>query len=335
MSKQKTAMSSGRSSSQSAKRSKISVVNRAHAWLYHHKSVWKDTLARFLEKPFGYVLTSCVIAIALSLPMMLWLFADSVRVASALVDTSAKISIYAKPAASDSEIKQLKQEILSRSELELIRYVSPEQGLEQFQTHSGIAELAVGLDSNPLPGLFLVRPLFDMTDPTQDATTTELLQTLKSSQHVDQVIVDFAWLDRVASAAEFMERIGIALTLLLGVGVVLILGNSIRLEIENRREEIVVIKLVGGTDAYVRRPLLYSGLLYGLLGGALAWGLSFSCMLFMRIPMTDMALSYGSQFRLSLPLLVEGLLLLLSGALLGILGAWLSVARHLVSIQPR
>ena len=152
---------------------------------------------------------------------------------------------------------------------------------------------------------------------------------------VAEALLDMEWLQRLNSLMHLSRRLVQIVGGLLVLGVLLILGNTIRLAIENRREEIVVVKLVGGSNAFVRRPFLYTGLWYGVGGGVLAGLLVSLALWFLQQPVADLAKLYGSDFRLRGLGIMGGLNLVVLGGLLGLAGAWLAVTRHLVHIQPR
>ena len=193
-----------------------------------------------------------------------------------------------------------------------------------------VADVLASLDENPLPDLVLVTPASQGGE-----AASALREELQATPEVAQAVLDMEWLQRLNSLMELSRRLVLAVGGLLVLGVVLILGNTIRLAIESRREEIVVVKLVGGSNAFVRRPFLYTGLWYGVGGGVFAATLVALSLWFLSAPVDQLAALYQSGFQLSGLGIMGALNLVILGGLLGLTGAWLAVARHLVEIEPR
>jgi cell division transport system permease protein len=221
--------------------------------------------------------------------------------------------------------------LAQRQDVAETQFVSRDEALEEFRTLSGFADVLASLRDNPLPHLVLVSPAGG-NDGTAAAVLREELQ---GYPEVAQAVLDMEWLQRLNSLMELSRRLVLAVGGLLVLGVVLILGNTIRLAIENRRDEIVIVKLVGGSNAFVRRPFLYTGLWYGVGGGGVAACLVAISLWFLQQPVSELAQLYQSEFRLRGMAIMDGLNLIILGGLLGLTGAWLAVARHLAAIQPR
>jgi cell division transport system permease protein len=183
------------------------------------------------------------------------------------------------------------------------------------------------LSKNPLPATLLVTP-------DVDKDIDALIKTIESFEAVDQVQFDFIWLQRLRALLEVIDQIALVLAALLGTGVILILGNTIRLEIESRRDEVAVVKLVGGTNAFVQRPLLYTGVWFGLLGALIAWFLTNLFAWAMSKPLDSLGQLYLRDLSLVGLDSLELLVLLVLGIFLGWLGAWIAAARHLSAIEP-
>jgi cell division transport system permease protein len=208
--------------------------------------------------------------------------------------------------------------------------ISREQALEEFQQGSGLGEALKELPENPLPGVILVTP------QEVDKSALEALRNQLAELHkVEQAQLDMVWVERLTAILRLGDHFVFGLSLLLIAALLLVIGNTIRLHIENRRTEIEVIKLVGGTDSYVRRPFLYMGALYGAGAGLLAWGLLAFGLDWLNAAVVRLAGLYGSDFALLGVPLSDGLSLLLAALLLGYIGAWLAVARHLSELSPR
>jgi len=209
-------------------------------------------------------------------------------------------------------------------------YISKDQALVEFQQQSGLGEALKELPQNPLPGVVLVTPN-EVDKPALEALRTRLAELPK----VQQAQLDLVWVERLAAILKLGDRFVFGLTVLLVLALLLVIGNTIRLHIENRRVEIEVIKLVGGTDAYVRRPFLYMGALYGLGAGFLSWGVLAFGLDWLNDAVVGLAGLYGSDFSLAGVPLADGFSLLLGAVLLGYIGAWIAVARHLRELAPR
>ena len=216
-------------------------------------------------------------------------------------------------------------------EIATVNYISREQALVEFTRLSGFGEALKALDDNPLPSVVVVTPALLHTSP---AAAEKLLSRLKTLNHVDLAQLDMQWIQRLYAIMDIIQRTVEVLTILLALGVILVVGNTIRLAIQNRRDEIVIIKLIGGTDTFIRRPFLYSGFWYGLLGGLVAFCFVAVSVASLSGPIEQLAGLYRSQF--SLHGLDLGTTLTLAGAsiLLGLSGSWLAVGRHLREIEP-
>src|SRR5690606_35892630 len=250
-------------------------------YLHHHRRVARDSLLRLLHAPWASLMTWAVIAIALALPTTLFLMLANVEQLSQNWSSTPRITLYLDLRVSASEAHRLQEVIGNKAQVEGVSYISPEQALEEFKAFSGLAEAIEYLDANPLPPVFIVTPAESLTAAAQVET---LQRELAAQPGVARAQLDMDWVKRLYSLMELVRRAILALGGLLAVAVLLVIGNTIRLAIESRREEIVVIKLVGATDAFVRRPFLYTGLWYGLGGGILAWLLVFFWLLWLAGP---------------------------------------------------
>ncbi len=293
-----------------------------------HVDACMDSLRRLLNAPLHSLMTLLVIAVALSFPAMLYMMVKSIDQSIAEVHHSADISVYLEPGTSPQQSMDVQARIIAEPGVEAARFLSPQKALQEFQQYSGLGDVLTHLSDNPLPPTLLVMPKLDHAD------ISGLIHRLAQFERVDQVEFDYLWVQRLQALVATAEKMVTSLTALLGLGVILILGNTIRLEIENRREEVVIIKLVGGTDAYVRRPLIYTGAWYGLVGATLAWCVTNLFALAMSAPLDSLGGLYLTDLSLAGLHSRDLLILILIGLFLGISGAWLAVARHLASIEP-
>ncbi len=314
-----------------ASQSRTGLRNRYNAWLRHHRLSAADSLNRVLDSPVSSAMTWLVIGIALALPMGLTVALDNISQLSTSWDSPAQISLFLQDDISDDRARRLQDELAARADVAQTRFISREEALEEFRTLSGFADVLASLENNPLPHLILVSPPANSAQSVAVALRSEL----QAYPGVAQAVLDTEWLQRLNSLMKISRQLVLAVGGLLVMGVLLILGNTIRLAIESRRDEIVIVKLVGGSNAFVRRPFLYTGLWYGVGGGLFAALLVMAFLWFLRQPVSELALLYQSEFRLQGLGIMGGLNLIVLGGLLGLAGAWLAVTRHLVEIQPR
>ncbi len=304
--------------------------SRLRAWGRHHRAMALDSLFRLVRYPLGNLLTMLAIAIALVLPAALWLTLDSAKLLDAELDESASLTVYLDMGIDAAQAARIEEAVSADGGVAQTRMISPEQGMADFQQSLGIDDTLAGLDDNPLPTSIVISP-----QDVEPAAMAELAERLEGVTGIDEVRVDLAWVERLRHLAALGRRVALALGVLFGFGVLLVVGNTIRLAVESRRREIEVVMLIGATHAFVRRPFLYSGAWYGAGGGLLALGLLALGNHWLSLPVAALAASYGASF--TLPQLdVTGSTILLScSILLGWLGAWLAVTRHLSSIRPR
>lgn len=300
------------------------------AWLESHRASLIDSLLRLAKQPVGSFFTCLVMAVALSLPMGLSLLLGNVERLGGSWQQAAQISVFLKMDVSDAQGERLRDEVAILPSVAQAEWISRERALEEFQQGSGLGEALKELPENPLPGVILVTP------QEVDKSALEALRNqLAELPAVEQAQLDMVWVERLTAILRLGDRFVFGLSLLLVAALLLVIGNTIRLHIENRRNEIEVIKLVGGTDSYVRRPFLYMGALYGAGAGLLAWGLLAFGLDWLNAAVVRLAGLYGSDFALLGVPLSDGLSLLLAALLLGYIGAWLAVARHLNELSPR
>ena len=275
-------------------------------------------------------MTWLVIGIALALPMLLFLLLNNIGDVSGDWDGSPRISVYLQDEVDQAQGRELAQSIGARGDVQSATFLSAADALEEFQAFSGFGDVLASLDANPLP------PLIEVTPMVAEPATLRLLVThIEAIDGVDRVSIDLAWIERLYALLTLGERFVLALAVFLSLGVLLSIGNTIRLAIENRRAEIEVVKLVGGTDSFVRRPFLYLGFWYGFGGALLAWLMVQVSLMFLAGPVDQLVSSYQEQFSLIGLGPGASVGLILVGAGLGVLGASLAVRRHLHLIEPQ
>jgi cell division transport system permease protein len=301
------------------------------SYLAHHRKTARESGRRILEAPIATLMTWVVMGIAMALPVCLMLLLVSLESISDGWEDAARINVYLGEAVDEAGAIALRSDILAREDISAVTFIPRDQALEEFRASSGLGIALDYLEQNPLPHTLVVSPA--TTDRSQE-DLTRLGDYFSGLAGVDRVQIDLEWLQRLNAIAAILGRGVTALSLLLAAAVVLVIGNTIRLAIESRRDEIVVVKLVGGTDAFVRRPFLYTGVWYGLGGALVAWGLVEVTFWWVSGPVERLGALYGGGFSLQgLPFL-SGLLLLGAGAILGWFGSWVAVKRHLRAIEP-
>jgi cell division transport system permease protein len=301
-----------------------------HAWLESHRASVVDSVSRLIKQPIGSFFTCLVMAVALSLPMGLALLLDNIERLGGSWQRAAQISLFMQLDVDAQQGESLREQILAMPDVSEASWISRDQALEEFQQLSGLGEALRELPENPLPGVILVTP----SEVDRD-NLEALRQRLAELPGVEQAQLDLLWVERLTAILKLGDRFVFGLSLLLIATLLLVIGNTIRLHIENRRTEIEVVKLVGGTDGYVRRPFLYMGALYGLGAGLIAWLLLAYGLGWLNEAVVGLAGLYGSDFGLVGVPVEDGLSLVLGALLLGYIGAWLAVARHLSELAPR
>lgn len=312
-----------------AEQHRIGRRSRNRNWRRHHAQVARQSWNRLFATPLPTLITLAVLAIALALPGFLLTGLKNAQQLTEGWDHEPRISLYLSPAMDDAAADRFSRELLLRDDLAAVDLITREQGLLEFRQLSRFGNIVDLLDENPLPAVITVQPR------DTSLLALPLLKTqLQAMIEVDEAVLDLEWLQRLSAIVQLTRRSVLVLGLLLALAVLLVVGNTIRLSIESRRDEIIVVKLVGGTDAWVRRPFLYSGVWYGLLGAGLAWCLIQFSLLTLKEPVTELARVYLSDFEPSGLGLAGSLILLLTSLLLGWLGAWLAVGHHLREIEP-
>ena len=297
-----------------------------------HLQALLGSLGRLKRNALATVLTLLVIGLALALPTALGLFITNAQVATGGFSQAIDMSVYLKSDVPLAKAQQLAADARQRAGVALVKVIPADEGLEQFRKYSGFGAALDALKSNPLPNVLHVVPRRDASSP---ADLESLRRYFAAWPEVDVVQLDTEWVLRFNAILAVLRRLVLIAAALLGAGVLAVVGNTIRLEILNRRPEIEVTKLVGGSNAFVRRPFLYTGLLYGMGGAALAWAILEAALLVLDQPVATLAQLYGSSYALQGPSGQVLATLFGGGMALGWLGAWISAHRHLRRIEPR
>ena len=314
-----------------ANRSRRSIGFRPHIWLQRHAQVALSSLGRLVHLPLSTLMTSAVIGIALALPIGLHVLLNNLQHVTGGWESGATVSLFLKQKISDQRAEELAGKLRLHQRIETIQLISKASALEEFRRLSGFGEALEALNSNPLPALLMIQPKAAFSTPE---SAQLLVRELELLPEADIVQLDLQWVRRLQAITQIALRGVLVLASLLGLAVLLIVGNTIRLEIQSRHAEIEITKLIGATNAFIRRPFLYTGFWYGLFGGIIAWlmvGLSIGLL---SGPVSNLASLYQSTFDLS-SLDSGSIFMLLGGSAgLGLSGSWLAVSRHLSLIQP-
>jgi len=301
------------------------------AYFARHAQVLVGSLGRIVHQPFATLMTMGVIAVALALPLFLSMLLQNARVATGNWNEAYDLSVYMDKKAGTGRVQSLAKQLKARGDVAAVRIITADQALAEFRNDSGFGKALDALSDNPLPDTLVVTP-------TLTASTPQGTETLKAAiaamSDVQTVQIDTEWVKRLHAMLDLLRRVVLLTGGLLGVGIVLIVSNTIRLDILNRRAEIEVMKLVGASDGFARRPFLYSGIWYGLGGGLLALTLVAIASVVLARPVAQLAFLYGSDFRLEGLKLVVGLGVLSLAVALSWLGSWLAATRHIRAIEP-
>ncbi|MCW9029515.1 MAG: permease-like cell division protein FtsX [Kangiella sp.] len=310
---------------------KISFLDRFKMAISLHKKNAANTLLDVLRHPTNSLLTILVLAIALALPTAFYVFSSNAKAISSNWSGGVQMALFLKENVSQEQRAEFIQELSFRPEFKEVVLIPKEQAIEDFKQQSGFGDALDYLDENPLPDSIILTPYENHSGA---AMLEKLAQELEQNPVVDLAQLDMAWIQRYQAILEISQKVGTFVSILLAFGVLLIVGNTIRLAILNRRDEIQVIKLVGATDAFIRRPFLYTGFWYGLIAALLAALMVNIVLLLLQQPSSTLAELYNSGFSLMGLAPSQTLTLLAIGASLGLFGAWFSVSKHLKDIQP-
>lgn len=304
-------------------------ASRFTTWLSHHGYSIVASFGRMLRKPWATLLTVGVMAVALALPLGLWLVMGNVARLGGEVQASRNVDVFLKQDIGAAAAKSLADTLRQRGDVAEVVVVTPDQALTQLRTRSDTAAAidALGTDAarEALPSVLRVTPRRD------ERVLADALRTLPQAERVQH---DLAWRDRLDAWLGFGERAALVLAALLGLGALLVVGNTVRLDIQSRREEIGVLQLLGASDGFVRRPFLYLGAWYGLAAGGAALGVLTLAWMGLRAPLAALAAGYGSHFAMRGLDPLQALLVLVAAGVLGWLGAGVVTGHYLRQTRP-
>lgn len=299
---------------------------RIKNYFLRHTQVGLNSLGQLSRAPLASMMTCFVIGITLALPTALFVLLKNAEGMSHHLKQSMQITLYLKKDTNQAQVSALKKTLENDMKTGEIEVISPSQGLKELRQQDGLEDIVNELPFNPLPWAIVIVPQTSYKTPDALEKLTEKLQKLPQ---VESIQLDTTWVKRLETLIELGHRAVYALAAFLGVAVFLIINNAIRSATQNNRKEIEIIKLIGGTYSFIRRPFLYAGAIYGLLGGIIAWQLVDFFIIILKSPFYRLTSLYNSQFQLISIGLTDTSILLLISITLGLAAAWLAVTRHL------
>ncbi|MBT8062516.1 MAG: ABC transporter permease [Xanthomonadales bacterium] len=303
---------------------------RVRAWLRRHSYSFFSSLGALLHHRTGTLMTVLVLGIGILLPLGLYVMLDNLDQLDLKREDWSSVTVFMLPGATEAQVAGVAQSLASRNDVADVQSVSPQQGMAEFSESSGFGPSLEMLGTNPLPWVLMVRPAGPGLVSTEfEAQVAGLVAHLESVNGVDSVQFDHKWLQRLGRMLDLGKAAVTVLSLVFGLAVIVVVANTIRLDVAARSEEIEILALVGAGNAFIRQPFLYSGLWYGLMGGLLAAGLVQLCLFYLARPLGRLLDAYGRDMSLSGLDITQTSVLLLVSAALGLLGAWIAVQRYL------
>lgn len=300
------------------------------SYIHIHLHTFFASLGRFYRAPFNFMMTVSVIAITLSLPSGLLVSISNLKSLSDKIDLTNNISIFLQQSVTFQQAVDLSQLLENDDKIAKTTLISKQEALQEFRQYSGFGSAISVLNDNPLPHVIQITPIASLNNPAQ---LQQLVDQLKQRPSIQLVQMDMGWLSRLQGILDIAQRAVILITVLLGFAVLLIVSNTIRLELQNRRDEIDITRLVGATRSFIMRPFIYSGFWYGFLGGVLACILVNLSVWLLDGPSSSLAQLYSSSFTIDYMTISHALLWVLFSVLLGIVGSWIVVSRYLSELE--
>ncbi len=303
---------------------------RVRSWSRRHSYSFFSSLGALLKHRIGTLMTVLVLGIAILLPLGLYVTLINLDRLDLQQDEWGAITVFITPGTAEPEILALSRLIETRLDVSAIELVSPEQGMAEFRENSGFGQSLEMLEENPLPWVLMVSPVVQGDDENSvQMRLSGLMNFLNDREEVQSVQFDHKWLQRLGRLLELGHATVTVLAVLFGLAVIVVVANTIRLDVAARSEEIEILALVGAGNSFIRQPFLYSGFWYGLMGGALAAGLMKLCLFYLDAPLARLLDAYGHGFSLYGLGVSDIATLIIASGLLGMLGAWVSVQRYL------
>lgn len=314
------------------KHARDKLFDKFQAYLISHAHGLFSSLGRLSRTPFSSTMTIVVLAIAIALAGCFYIGVANIQQLTGNLQASNQMSLFLKDSVSVSAGRQLAQQLAQDSQIENIKFISKDQAMEEFRTNSGFGDALKALDSNPLPHVIQVLPK-NVLDGRE--VLDALVAQFRKIPEVDFVQVDMQWVERLQAMMRIASRAVNVVGVLLGIAVTFITGNTIRLELHNRQEEVYISKLVGATHAFIQRPFLYTGFWLGFMAGFFAWLIITIILLILESPVEKLSVLYNSAFQLQYFSFSEFVLLLMIPSCLAVLGSWAVLHYQLRQIKPQ
>lgn len=321
-----------RSRQQGAQQVKISGFRRFVMFWVHNLQQAVASLGELARYPFASMMTMAVLGLSLTLPATLYVVVKNTEAVGASWQHAAEMTLFLRKDLTDQEISTLQKRLSLSNDFDTVRWINKTEALAEFREQSGFGDALEGLAQNPLPDVLVVLPAAHKRSPSQ---AQQLAQQLRQEREVEQVRLDLDWLQRLEALLHLVRDGLLALALLLCAAVVLIVGNTIRLNILSKRDEIMVMKLVGATDGFIQRPFLYTGVWYGVVGGLIAWLATSLMIAWIAGAVAHISELYESQFTLVGLTGQELIILWWLAIALGLLGSYLAVRKHVKGVEPQ
>ena len=301
-------------------------------WLKQHAHAFFFSLGQYIKNPINNILTTFVIGISLAFPVGFYVFLNNVQILSSGWDDSIEINLFLDTTIDEEQANVFANRISKRDDVAETILINKDEALAEYKKLSGLSGALDVLDENPFPNVILVKPVFVDID---EYKTTKLINELEVMPEIDDVQYDNTWIKRLIHIIDIVKLVTFILSVLLAIAVLLIVGNTIRLSIYSYRHEIEITKLFGGTDSFIQRPFLYSGMWYGIFGSVIAWFLIAVSIQILSGPIENLSNLYAGDFQLVGLGVINTLYLFGIGVLLGLLGSWASVKRYLYAIEVK
>ncbi|MCC5879528.1 MAG: cell division protein FtsX [Idiomarina sp.] len=315
-----------------AKATQVTGFRRFMMYFASHIQQAVGSLGELWRTPFASMMTIAVLGLSLTLPATLYVVVKNSQAVGTQWDNPAEITVFLQKSLNAQQVETFARRVEMMDEVASVQHIGRDEALREFRDYSGFGSAIDYLESNPLPDVLVVTPSREYSAAGRAAT---LQRQLAGESEVSEAKLDQDWIERLHALIRLVEDALGALALLLCIAVVLIVGNTIRLGILNRRDEIMIMKLVGATNGYIQRPFLYTGAWYGIIGGLIAWLATFLLIWWIRAAVLRVTELYDSQFRLQGLTFNELIILWVIAVSLGLLGSWIAVRRHVAEIEPR
>ncbi len=299
-------------------------------WLKQHAHAFFFSLGQYIKNPINNILTTVVIGISLAFPAGFYVFLNNIQIMSANWDKTIEINLFLDTTINEQRANDFANRILKRDDIAQTILIKKDEALAEYKKLSGFEDALNVLNENPFPNVILVRPV---SKNINEVKTKKLIGDLEIMPEIDNLQYDNTWIKRLVHIIDIVKLVILILSTLLAIAVLLIIGNTIRLSIYNYRHEIEITKLFGGTDSFIQRPFLYTGVWYGVFGSTIAWFLIAVSIQILNEPIKNLSALYASNFNLTGLGITNTLRLFAIGILLGLFGSWISVKRHLDAIE--